>query len=41
VSTTEELLGRNSSCSGLQTENTVVGIRSADHVSPSISKSWH
>jgi hypothetical protein len=38
VSTTEELLGRNSSGSGLETENTAVGIRHADHVPPSIRK---
>jgi hypothetical protein len=34
VSTIEELLGRNSSGSGLKSENTVVGIRHADHVAP-------
>jgi hypothetical protein len=38
VSTTEEVLGRNSSGSGLETENTAVGIRHADHVAPSIRK---
>jgi hypothetical protein len=32
VSTTEELLGRKSSGSGLEAENTAVGIRRADHV---------
>jgi hypothetical protein len=26
---------------GLETENTAVGIRYADHVAPSIRKSWH
>jgi hypothetical protein len=31
VSITEELLGRKSSGSGLETENTAVGIRHADH----------
>jgi hypothetical protein len=41
VSKTEELLGRNSSGSGLETENTAVGIRHADHVAPSIRKSWN
>jgi hypothetical protein len=40
VSTAEELLGRKSSGSGLETENTVVGIRHADHVEPSILESW-
>jgi hypothetical protein len=40
VSTTEELLGRKSSGSCLQTENTAVGIRHADHVAPFIRKSW-
>jgi hypothetical protein len=39
VSTTEELLGRKSSGSGL--ENREYGIRHADHVAPSIRKSWH
>jgi hypothetical protein len=38
VSTTEELLGRNSSGSGLESENMAVGIRHADHVEPSIRK---
>jgi hypothetical protein len=41
VSTVEELLGRKSSGSGLEDENTAVGIRHADHVAPSILKSWH
>jgi hypothetical protein len=41
VSTIEELLGRKSSCSGLETEITAVGIRHVDHVAPSIRKSWH
>jgi hypothetical protein len=40
VSTTEQLLGRKSSGSGLeQTDITAVGIRHADHVAP--RKSWH
>jgi hypothetical protein len=38
VSTIVELLGRKSSGSGLETENTAVGIRHADHVAPSIRK---
>jgi hypothetical protein len=38
VSTIEELLGRKSSGSGLETENTAVGIRRADHAAPSIRK---
>jgi hypothetical protein len=38
VSTIEKLLGRNSSGSVLETENTAVGIRHADHVTPSIRK---
>jgi hypothetical protein len=38
VNTTEKLLGRNSSGSGLETENTAVGIRNADHVAASIFK---
>jgi hypothetical protein len=41
VSTTEELLGRKSSGSGLETENTPVGIRYADHATPTIPKSSH
>jgi hypothetical protein len=38
MSTTEELLGRKSSGSGLETENTAVGIRHADHVATSTRK---
>jgi hypothetical protein len=41
VSTTEKVLGRNSGGSGLETENTAVGIvriRHADHVAPYIRK---
>jgi hypothetical protein len=34
VSTTEELLGRRSSGSGLEAENTAVGIRHSDHATP-------
>jgi hypothetical protein len=39
MSTFEELLERKSSASGLEIENTVVGILHADHVAPSILKS--
>jgi hypothetical protein len=38
VSTIEELLGRKSSGSGLETENTAVGTRHSDHVAPSLPK---
>jgi hypothetical protein len=38
VSTSEELLGRNGSDSGLETDNTAVGIRCADHTTHSIRK---
>jgi hypothetical protein len=41
VSTIEELLGRKSSGSGLETENTGVGIRHTDHVASFIRKSGH
>jgi hypothetical protein len=41
VSTIEELLERKSSGSGLKNEITAVGIRHANHVVPSILKSWH
>jgi hypothetical protein len=41
VSTIEELLGRKSSGSGLETENTAAGIRHADHVEASIRERWH
>jgi hypothetical protein len=41
MSTTEELLERNSSGSDLDIENMAVGIRHADHVAPSMRKSWH
>jgi hypothetical protein len=41
VSTIDEQPERKSSGSGLESENTAVGIRHADHVASSISKSWH
>jgi hypothetical protein len=41
VSTTEELLDRKVTAPVYKTENTAVGIRHADHVAPSIRKSWH
>jgi hypothetical protein len=41
VSTTEELLDRKVAAPVEKTENTAVGIRHADHVAPSIRKSWH
>jgi hypothetical protein len=37
-STTEELIGRNSSGSSLESREYVLGIRYADHVAPSIHK---
>jgi hypothetical protein len=40
VSTTEELLDRKVAALVYKTENTAVGIRHADHVAPSIRKSW-
>jgi hypothetical protein len=40
VSTTEELLDRKVAAPVYKTENTGVGIRHADHVAPSIRKSW-
>jgi hypothetical protein len=40
VSTVEELLGRKSSGSGLENREYGVGIRHADHVAPSIRRSW-
>jgi hypothetical protein len=40
VSTTEELLHREVVSTVYKTENTAVGIRHADHVAPSIRKSW-
>jgi hypothetical protein len=41
VSTTEELLDRKVAAPVLKIKNTAVGIRHADHVAPSIRKSWH
>jgi hypothetical protein len=38
VSTIEELLERKRSGSGLENDNTAVGIRHADHVAPSFLK---
>jgi hypothetical protein len=40
VSTIEEILDRKVEDPVLKTENTAVGIRHADHVAPSIRKSW-
>jgi hypothetical protein len=40
VSTTEELLDRKVAAPVYKTENTAVGICHADHVAPSIRKSW-
>jgi hypothetical protein len=40
VSTIEELLGRNSNGSSLETEVMTVGIRHADHVTTSTRKRW-
>jgi hypothetical protein len=40
VSTTEELLDRKVAAPVLKIENTAVGVRHADHVAPSIRKSW-
>jgi hypothetical protein len=40
VSTTKELLDRQVAAPVWKTENTAVGIRPADHVAPSIRKSW-
>jgi hypothetical protein len=40
VSTTEELLDRKVAAPVYKTENTAVGIPHADHVAPSIRKSW-
>jgi hypothetical protein len=37
----EELLGRKSSGSGLKSREQAVRIRHADHMTPSIRKSWH
>jgi hypothetical protein len=40
MNTTEELLDRKVAAPVYKTENTAVGTRPADHVSPSIRKSW-
>jgi hypothetical protein len=40
VSATEELLDRKVAAPVYKTKNTAVGIRHADHVAPSIHKSW-
>jgi hypothetical protein len=40
VSTTEELLDRKVAAPVKKTKNTAVGIRHADHVTPSNRKSW-
>jgi hypothetical protein len=40
VSTTEELLDRKVAAPAYKTESTAAGIRHADHVAPSIRKSW-
>jgi hypothetical protein len=40
VSTTEDLLDRKVAAPVYKTENTAVGIHHADHVAPSIRKSW-
>jgi hypothetical protein len=40
VSTTEELLDIKIAAPVYKTENTAIGIRHADHVAPSIRKSW-
>jgi hypothetical protein len=37
----EELFEIKSSGTSLETENTAVGIRRADHAAPFIRKSWH
>jgi hypothetical protein len=41
VSTTEELLGRNSSGSGLENQEYDPGAHCDDHATPTIRKSWH
>jgi hypothetical protein len=40
VSTTEELLDRKVAVPVKKIENTAVGIHHADHVAPSIRRSW-
>jgi hypothetical protein len=41
VSTIEEVLERKSSVSGLDSREYGRGIRHADHIAPSVRKSWH
>jgi hypothetical protein len=41
VSTTEELLEKKNSGSGLESRDYCVGIRHADHVAQSVRKVWH
>jgi hypothetical protein len=41
VSTTEELLARISSGFRLEIREYILGIRGADHATPSIRKIWH
>jgi hypothetical protein len=41
IKTIEELLERNSSCSGLENRENGKRIRCAEHAIPSICKSWH
>jgi hypothetical protein len=41
VSTTEELPLSKNSGSGLETENTAIGIHFADYMAPSIHKTWY
>jgi hypothetical protein len=41
VSTTEDILGRKCSGSGLESREYGLGIRHADHAVPSMCKSWH
>jgi hypothetical protein len=41
LSTTEKLLERKSSNFGVEIREYDVGIRCADHATPSILKSWH
>jgi hypothetical protein len=40
MSTTDELLDEKVTAPVYKTENTAVGFRDADHVAPSIRKSW-
>jgi hypothetical protein len=41
VSTIEELLGRKVAAPVQKSEITALGIRRADHETPSVHKSWH